>query len=109
VISQIVNQGYVSGRPAMGISGEPVSALYQYYYRLPAGLYIKEVTPGSNAAAQGLEAGDILISLDGKSVTSDQELATFLYGYEVGDTVQAVIYRNQKRYTLTLTVEEAKK
>lgn len=109
VISQIMNQGYVSGRPAMGISGEPVSALYQYYYRLPAGLYIKEVTPGSNADAQGLEAGDILISLDGKAVSTDQELAAVLYGYEVGDQVKAVIYRNQKRYTITLTVEEAKK
>ena len=108
VISQIMNQGYVSGRPTMGISGEPVSTLYQYYYRLPAGMYIKSVTPGSNAASQGLEAGDILISLDGKTVTTDQELATFLYGCEVGDTVKAVIYRNHKRYTITLTVEEAK-
>ena len=109
VISQIMNQGYVSGRPAMGISGEPVSALYQYYYRLPAGLYINEVAPGSNAEAQGLEAGDILISLDGTAVSTDQELAAVLYGYQVGDQVQALIYRNQKRYTVTLTVEEAKK
>ena len=52
--------------------------------------------------------GDILISLNGKSVTSDQELTEFLYGCQVGDTLEAVIYRNKTKYTVTLTVEEAK-
>jgi serine protease Do len=108
VIAQIIDQGYVSGRPSMGISGEPVSALYQYYYRLPAGLYVKMVIEGSDAAAQGLTPGDILISLNGKAVTSDEELTEFLYGCQVGDIVEAVIYRNKTRYTVKLTIEEAK-
>ncbi|MBQ7415822.1 MAG: trypsin-like peptidase domain-containing protein [Oscillospiraceae bacterium] len=108
VVGQLIEQGYVSGRPSIGISGEPLSALYQYYYRLPSGLFIKEITDGSNAAAQGLQAGDILVSLNGVSITSDEELSTFLYGCKVGDTVEAVIYRNQKKYTVKLTVEEAK-
>ena len=108
VIAQIIDQGYVSGRPSMGISGEPVSALYQYYYRLPAGLYVKVVIEGSDAAAKGLTPGDILISLNGKAVTSDEELTEFLYGCQVGDIVEAVIYRNKTRYTVKLTIEEAK-
>ena len=108
VISQILDQGYVSGRPTMGISGEPVSALYQYYYRLPAGLYLNVVIEGSDAAVQGLAPGDILISLNGKAVTCEEELTEFLYGCQVGDTVEAVIYRNKTKYTVTLTIEEAK-
>lgn len=108
VIAQIIDQGYVSGRPNIAISGEPVSALYQYYYRLPAGLFINVVVEGSDAAGQGLAPGDILISLNGKSVTSNEELAQFLYGCQVGDSVQAVIFRNKTKYTVTLTIEEAK-
>ena len=108
VIAQIIDQGYVSGRPTVGISGEPVSALYQYYYRLPAGLFLNVVVEGSDAAGQGLMPGDILISLNGKSVTSNQELTEFLYGCQVGDTVEAIIYRNKTKYTVTLTIEEAK-
>jgi serine protease Do len=108
VITQIIDQGYVSGRPTLGISGEPVSALYQYYYRLPAGMFLNVVIEGSDAAGQGLMPGDILISLNGKSVTSDQELAEFLYSCQVGDRLEAVIYRNKAKYTVTLTVEEAK-
>ena len=108
VITQLIDQGYVSGRPSLGISGEPISTLYQYYYHLPAGMFITEVVCGSNADLQGLEAGDIIISLDGKTVTNDEELTSFLCSYEVGDTIDAVIHRNKKKFTVTLTVEEAK-
>ena len=108
IVGQLIDQGYVSGRPYVGFTGEPVSTLYQYYYRLPAGLFITEVTEGSNADIQGLESGDILISLDGKTVTTADELSAALQSYDVGDTIQAVIYRNKKQHTITLTVEEAK-
>ena len=92
----------------MGFTGEPISALYQYYYRLPEGMFITEVTEGSNAAMQGLTSGDILVTLDGKMVTTADELETFLYDYQVGDTMEAVIYRSKQYHTITLTVEEAK-
>ena len=108
VVSQLIDQGYVSGRPWLGFTGEPVSSLYQYYYRLPVGMFITEVTSGSNAERQGLQSGDILLNLDGKTVTTAEELNTALYSYKVGDTIEALIYRNKKQFTITLTVEEAR-
>ena len=108
VISQLINQGYVAGRPCLGIAGEPVSALYQHYYRLPAGIFITHITEGSNADIQGLEVGDILLSLDGKPVTTEEELSAFLCGCQVSNQVDAVIYRNKAKYTVTLTIEETK-
>ena len=108
VVNQLIDQGYVSGRPWLGFTGEPVSTLHQYYYRLPAGMFITDVISGSDAALKGLEPGDILISLDGESITTAEELTTALYGYKVGDSIEAVIYRSKKQHTITLTVEEAK-
>jgi membrane-associated protease RseP (regulator of RpoE activity) len=90
----------------MGFTGEPISALYQYYYHLPEGMFITEVIEGSNAAMQGLTSGDILVTLDGKMVTTADELTTFLYDYQVGDTMEAVVYRSNQYHTITLTVEE---
>ena len=107
IVDQLIRQGYVSGRPYLGISGEAVSALYQHYYRLPEGLFITQVSPGSDADKKGLETGDILLSIDGKGVTTPEELTTLLYNYEVGDTLQAVIFRNRKQYSVDLLVEEA--
>ena len=108
VVDQLIRQGYVSGRPSLGITGEAVSPLYQYYYRLPAGLLITSVTEGSDAAQVGLEEGDILLTLDGQSITDAETLTAALYSYQVGDTIEAVIYRGYQQYTVILTVEEAK-
>lgn len=107
IVNQLIEKGYVSGRPYLGITGESISDFYQFYYRLPKGLYITEVSQGSSAEAAGLEVGDILISIDNTYITTSQALETLLYGYIPGDTMQAVIYRSGKQYRVTLTVGEA--
>ena len=108
IVEQLVNQGYVSGRPTLGMSGESVSNFYQRYYRLPAGLYITEVEEGSSADQVGIEAGDILISIDGTHITSTDDLNSILYNHEVGDTVGIIIYRSGKQYTVDLTLTESR-
>ena len=102
IVDQLIAQGYVSGRPYLGIQGEEVSQLYQYYYRLPEGLFLTKVVSGSDAQRKGLTEGDILISLDGRQITGPEDLTT------VGDQIEAVIFRNHHHYAVTLTVEEAK-
>jgi len=108
VVDQLIVQGYVSGRPTLGISGEALSTFYQHYYRLPAGLYITEVEPGTEAYRKGIENGDILISVDDNRITTMDELKVFLYNSEVGQVVQAVVYRGGQQYLLELTLTEDK-
>ncbi len=106
IVDQLVAQGYVSGRPTLGITGEALSVFYQHYYRLPAGLYITDVSYGSDAYTKGVDSGDILISIDGTGITTMNELSAALSAHEVGDTVLAVIYRNGQQYELELTLTE---
>lgn len=107
IVNQLVRQGYVSGRPSLGITGEEVSSFYQLYYRLPEGLYITEVAGDSDAAQQGIQPGDILLRLGEERISSQDDLNACLYGLEVGDTVEAVVYRSGRQYSVTLTVGEA--
>ena len=107
IASQLIRQGYVSGRPTLGISGEEVPVFYQYYSRMPAGLYINEVTPGSDAYTKGVDIGDILLTINGQRISDMNSLNAVLYTLEVGDQVEAVIYRGGKQYLLELTVTEA--
>ena len=108
IVEQLLEQGYVSGRPTLGLSGEGVSSFYQYYYRMPAGLYIEEVDSTSSAARAGIESGDILISINGIRIYTQEDISTVLYGLEVGDTVEAIIYRGGRQYSVILTLTEAK-
>lgn len=106
VVDQIIAQGYVSGRPTLGIVGETLSSFYQHYYRMPAGLYITQVLPDSDACAKGIEEGDLLLYVDDNSITSMEDLKSVILNCEVGQTVQAVIYRGGKQYQLELTLTE---
>ena len=106
IVDQLISQGYVSGRPSLGIEGEGLSSFYQYYYRMPAGLYITYVDPDSDACSKGIENGDMLLSIDGQRVTTMEEMKSLLYDREVGETVEAIIYRQGNRYRLELTLGE---
>jgi len=107
IVTQIISQGYVSGRPRLGITGESISLFYQRYYRLPAGLFVTDIAPGSNVEQAGLEVGDVLISVDGNKVYSQNDLDTLLYQYSAGDVVTLVIYRGGRTMQADIPLEEA--
>ena len=91
------------------MSGETVSAFLQHYYRLPAGVYITQVTIGEAAHQAGLQTGDIVLSFGKTRITSVEDLTAAMYTAKAGDEVTVTIYRSGKQGTLTLIVEEAKK
>ena len=108
IVDQLTRQGYVSGRPTLGIKGERVSLFYQRYYRMPAGIFITELDPDSDAARKGIQTDDILMSINGTYISGMDELNAVLYGCAVGDTVEVTIYRAGKQYRVSLTLSEWK-
>ena len=108
IIDQLVRQGYVSGRPTLGVTGESISRFEQYYYRWPAGLVLTHIFEDSDAFRQGLESGDILVSINDQPIINQDTLDAALYPMNPGDTVTVVIYRDGTHYQLTLTLGEAR-
>ncbi|MBO5892508.1 MAG: trypsin-like peptidase domain-containing protein [Oscillospiraceae bacterium] len=107
IVDQLIAQGYVSGRPALGFTCRETSATEQRFYRLPSGLLVTEVSEGSDAARKGMVAGDILVQLAGSNTPDQSTLETVLYSLQPGDTVEAVIYRSGNYYRIHLVLEEA--
>ena len=108
VLEQLANRGYVAGRPSLGLEGQEISTFYQFYYRMPAGILITALEEGSSAAIQGIRRGDILMSLDGRTVATLDTLEEIIYASAVGDELQASFYREGREFTLTLVVGEEK-
>ena len=106
IVDQLIRQGYVSGRPLLGIECNEVTSYYQQFYNLPAGIRVVTVNDGGPADAAGLITGDIILSLNGTRVTTLDSLNGVLYAHKVGDTVQLAVYRGGKQLTLTLTLGE---
>ena len=66
------------------------------------------MAPGSDAQAKGIENGDMLLSVDNQRITSMEELKAVLFDREVGEIVEAIIFRNGERYRVPLTLGEHK-
>ncbi len=107
VVDQLIRQGYVSGRPRLGLTLQEISSFDQLYYRIPQGLYITEVEPGSDAAQVGIVPGDILISVDGQRLTTIDALQQLMFRHTAGDPVKLVIYRGGAQYSATVRLDEA--
>ena len=108
IVDQLISQGYVSGRPTLGIEGESLSSFYQYYYRMPAGMYITRVEPDSDAYQKGIEDGDILLQIGQDRILSMDDLKAAIAGRQPGETVEVIIYRSGQQYRVELTLTEDK-
>ena len=91
----------------LGISAEEISPFYQRYYQIPRGLYITQVMENSAAENLGLQPGDILLSINGNSVTTTASLQSLLVSFSLGETVEIVIYRAGQQYSFRLTLDRS--
>lgn len=60
--------------------------------------------PEGPAAEAGIQAGDVILSFDGKDVTDTRELVRVVGNSEVGKTVRVVVFRDGKTKTLKVTL-----
>ena len=104
IVDQLISQGYVSGRPALPLTGEWVSSFNQQFRRMPAGLYITS-TPDHPQ----IRATDILLYVGTTRVTKQEELNSALYAHQAGDTVTLTLYRDGRQYTTEIVLTEAGK
>lgn len=106
VAEQLIRQGFVSGRPTLGLEVEALSRFYQHYFHMPAGLYITRIDPDGPCAELGLAQGDVLLSLDGEPVVTPSDLHSFLFDHQIGDSIVLEIYRKGQIGTATAILAE---
>ena len=104
IIDELIENGYVAGRPAIGISGDSLPSYDRTYYRLPDGVYVTSVNEGSDAKAKGIREGDIVTAINGEKICSIDELNTVKNQYAAGDEVTLTIYRSGTYYEVTVTL-----
>ncbi len=68
------------------------------------GEFVQAVEPGKPAALAGLQAGDVVLKVDGKDVTPDQTLSFIVANTAPGKHIPVDLIRDTKRMTLTAVV-----
>ncbi len=96
IIDDLMNNGYVSGRPLVGIMAKSTSS----------GLLVDSVTEGSGAQAAGIQPGDLIVKADGKVVKSVDEMNEIRDEKKAGDTMELTVIRNGEMLTVNVVLGE---
>ncbi len=107
VAEGIIKDGKVV-RGYLGVQIQPVSGAIAQAFKLPDthGSLVTNVLVGGPAAKAGLQAGDVIIKLDGKDVPDTSSLRIQTAGLSIGSTVPLAYYRDGKEGTVQVTIAE---
>ena len=110
IIEDLVTDGYVHGRPAIGVSIVEITPQIAYYYNLPTsyGLFVNDVIEGGSADIAGIEIGDIIIAFNGEKVTTSSEFIAKRNTFKAGDTITLTVNREGDEKTFNLKLQEDK-
>jgi S1-C subfamily serine protease len=124
VLNDLVQFGRVR-RPSLGIAGLlPIGPELadQMGLAADAGVLIQQVVPGGAADRAGLRGGheraylgntpiylggDLIVQIDDQDIETAQDIANVLDNHHAGDTINVVVYREKKRLTLKITLDES--
>jgi S1-C subfamily serine protease len=106
VYDAILKDGKITW-PALGIQGATLttSIAQQYNVKASQGVYIVQITSGSGAEAAGLKAGDVITTIDDKSMTTIDGILSYIRSKNVGDTVQVVADRGGTTKTFSVVLK----
>ena len=85
-----------SRRGYLGIQGTTVDEETAATFDMPKGVYVYKILEDGAAAGSELREKDIITKLDGMTVKSMQELQKFLKGYEMGETIELLVQRQEE-------------
>ncbi len=102
IADQLIEKGVVPGEPTIGIVAGTVSSEAMLLYDVPAGLYVSEVSEGSDAKAKGLEPGDVITAVDGRSVSTVADINRIKEASEVGDSLTFTVWRDGETFKLKI-------
>lgn len=107
IVDELIKNGYVTGRPLIGLSGEDIDEMMSKFYNIPQGVYVRIVNSDSPAEKAGIRVGDVIIGANGKEITSMDELNKIKEQFKPGDTIKLTVYREGQKLDLSLTLAEA--
>ena len=108
-VKQIQDKGRVT-RGRIGVQIQEVSKETAEAFGLPkaTGALVNSVEKGSPAEKAGVEAGDIILKVDGRTVNSSTELPRIITQVKPGTKVALQVWRKGATKDLTVTVAELK-
>lgn len=108
VLDDLMNYGYVTGRPSLGVSIIDITSRQELFmYRLDKiGVYISSVESGSCADKAGLQSADCIEKINDTEITSASQVSEIIGNCKAGDTITIQYYRDGESKTVDIILDE---
>lgn len=105
IYKTLIEKGKIS-RPFVGVSGLDIDEATAIRNGLTKGIYVDSVVSRSSAEKAGIKSGDVIVSFDGKDISTMDELNEIKNTKNIGDNVEIKFYRKSELKTVTITLGE---
>lgn len=96
IVDELIANGYVTGRPMIGISPRDITPEMSRQYDIPEGVYVVQVSPFSGAEKAGIQQGDVIVEANGQEVKTLEDLNNIKNKLKAGDSMPVTIKRGTK-------------
>ena len=105
MVTSIMENGYVTGKPNVGILMSDVDESAQRY-GVPAGSEVLAILDGSCAQTAGLQVGAIITAVGDTTVSSSDALKSAIKDCKAGDSVTFTVHRSGETLTINVVLDE---
>ena len=105
VVDDLIAYGHVTGRPALGVTVQPLTPDERAERGVDKGLWVKAVADGSDAYGK-LEEGDVLLTANGVALRTNQDLLEVRDGLDIGGTLVFQVDRAGEAMEVTVKIVE---
>ena len=104
IVEELISHGTVES-PWVGLVVQTLTPDLAFHFSLNnnKGVLVRTVEAASPASRAGFQRGDVIISLNGKTIRSSEEYRQRERGYQSGDSLRFHVIRQEKEHTLTVT------
>ena len=100
IVDELIQNGYVSGRPSIGITGQNVESADGKV----SGVQVYSIDSSAKAASEGLQVGDVITAVDGTPTPDMDKVNELKQDKKAGDKLTLSVYRISTGKTLNITI-----
>ena len=100
IVDELIQNGYVSGRPSIGITGQNVESADGKV----SGVQVYSIDSRAKAASEGLQVGDVITAVDGTPTPDMDTVNELKQDKKAGDKLTLSVYRISTGKTLNITI-----
>ena len=93
IIQELMTNGYVTGRPVIGIAGRAVTKEDAEAYNLVVGVYVSSMTPNGPAYMAGMKIGDIIVECEGEPIETVDDINEIKNKKKPGEQISMKVFR----------------